>query len=85
MVGGGGGKFAMLGFRSTKIHPNRPAWGVEKKLLKLGTPIEISTSRESKIKRFAALVWSMLALTPVKKLTALLQTPITFVPSVRLS
>ena len=41
--------------------------------------------RDSKIKRFVALVWSMLALTPVKKSTALLQTTITFVPSLRLS
>ena len=43
-----------------------------------------SALRDSKIKRFVALVWSMLALTPVKKSTALLQTSITFVPSLQL-
>ena len=55
-----------------------------KKLLKLGTPIEISTKRQQN-QAIVALVWSMLALAPVKKSTAFLQTSITFVPSLRLS
>ena len=54
-----------------------------KKMLKLGTPIEINTERQQ-TQAIVALVWSMLALTPVKKSTALLQTTITFVPSLRL-
>ena len=76
-------KIAMLGFRSTKNHPNQPASRAAKKMLKLGTPIEPALG-DSKLKRFVALVWSMLALTPVKESTALLQTAITFVPSLRL-
>ena len=52
-------------------------------MLKLGTPIEISTKRQQN-EAIVALVWSMLALIPVKKSTALLQTTITFVPSLRL-
>ena len=52
-------------------------------MLKLGTPIEISTKRQQN-QAIMAQVWSMLALTPVKKSTSLLQTTITFVPSLRL-
>ena len=53
-------------------------------MLKLGTPIEISTKRQQN-QATVALVWSMLSsLIPVKKSTALLQTTITFVPSLRL-
>ena len=80
--GGGGNRH--VGFQ---VHqkPSKPARIMSgKKMLKLGTPIE-SALRDSKIKRFVALVWSMLALTPVKKSTALFQTAITFVPSLRLS
>ena len=57
--------------------------GSGKTILNLGTPIEISTKRQQN-QAIVALVWSMLALIPVKKSTALLPTTITFVPSLRL-
>ena len=77
-------KFAVLAPRSTKNYSNRPASWVEKKFWSWALPLK-SPLRDSKIRRFVALVWSMLALIPVKKSTALLQTAITFVPSLRLS
>ena len=83
----GGEKVRHVGFQGHQKSSKSARIGSEKKMLKLGTPIEISTFklRDSKIKRFVALVWSMLALTPEKKSTALLQTTITFVPSLRMS
>ena len=70
----GGGGLRYVGFQVHQKSSKSARIGSGKKMLKLlGTPIE-SVLRDSIIKRFVALVWSMLALAPVKKSTALLQT-----------
>ena len=79
----GGEKNRYVGFQVHQKSSKSARMGSGKKMLKLGTPIEFSTKRQ-KNQAIVALVWSMLALTPVKKSTALLQTTITFVPSLRL-
>ena len=78
-----GKKVRHVGFQVHQKSSKSARIGSGKKLLKLGTPIEISTKRQQN-QAIVALVWSMLALIPVKKSTALLQTTITFVPSLRL-
>ena len=77
-------KVRHVGFQVHQKSSKSARIGSGKKMLKLGTPIEISTKRQQN-QAIVALVWSMLALIPVKKSTALLQTTITFVPSLRLS
>ena len=79
----GAKKVRHVGFQVHQKSSKSARIGSGKKLLKLGTPIEISTKRQQN-QAIVALVWSMLALIPVKKSTALLQTTITFVPSLRL-
>ena len=79
----GAKKVRHVGFQVHQKSSKSARIGSGKKLLKLGTPIEISTKRQQN-QAIVALVWSMLALIPVKKSTALLPTTITFVPSLRL-
>ena len=76
-------KVRHVGFQVHQKSSKSARIGSGKKLLKLGTPIEISTKRQQN-QAIVGLVWSMLALIPVKKSTALLPTTITFVPSLRL-
>ena len=79
----GGGKVRHVGFQVHQKSSKSARIGSGKNMLKFGTPIEISIKRQQN-QAIVALVWSMLALTPVKKSGALLQTTITFVPSLRL-
>ena len=72
-----GKKVRHVGFQVHQKSSKLARIGSGKKMLKLGTPIEISTKRQQN-QAIVALVGSMLALTPVKKSTALLQTSITW-------
>ena len=59
-------KVRHVGFQVHQKSSKSARIGSGKKLLKLGTPIEISTKRQQN-QATVALVWSMLALLPVKK------------------